>query len=477
MTEPEHLYPALGQRRLVAIATCLLMGFELANLATGDPTLKLIAGLSYLAFFVVAASKFGMREFLVTGVGVLLTLAILTTKDDGVSATVDALGQAAFLAAFIQLMALLREAAITSPAIRACGAWLTRQPPGRRYIAMHNGGHFLGVLLNFGAMSLLAPLIQQGIDASGAPDDIKRIRERRLLSAILRGFSWIVLWSPTTVTQALLAGMFAQVDVVKMMIGGFVIAMVMGLVGWAEDTLRWKRTAAQLRANRQGQEEVLPLPGKSALHLLIIFCVLAGTAALIREVLDVRTVYALMMTTPIGLVGWAYVQARSKAPGVESVGAKLFHVFDEALPNGARESATLGASAFLGVALAVIVPEAAIQPLVDLATVDPALFLVALPIIVIISCQFAVTPIVMVVFLGTAISHLEVLPVDAAWTAVALSTGWALSMTGSPFSAVALLLGRITGSTPQQITWQWNGPYTLIVIGVLAVLLTILSRF
>ncbi|MCR9257081.1 MAG: hypothetical protein NXI16_13425 [Alphaproteobacteria bacterium] len=476
MPETPPLYPSPGQRFLVGAALCLLMGAELLYLMTDAAALKVIAGLSFVAFAAIGASRFGLRELALFSVATGMSVAMVALNPDGLADVVQALSQAAFLGAFILLMALLREAAATSPAVRLIGAWLTKQPPGRRYLAMHNGGHGLGVLLNFGAISLLSPLIQQGIASSDAPDEVKQIRERRLLSALLRGFSWIVLWSPTAVTQALLAGMFSTADPAKIVLGGLAISGVMMLVGWAEDTLRWKRTAAQLRANRQGSEPLMPLPKRAALDLLTVIAVLAATVFAIRAALDIRTVYALMITAPLGLVGWSYIQARAKVAEVGSVGAKLKGVFEDTLPNGAREAATLGASAFLGVAMAALLPEEVITPLVTLGEIDPGLFLAALPTIVLISCQFGVTPIVMVVFLGTAISHLDSPPVDFAWIAVALSTGWAMSMTASPFSAVALLLGRITGHSAQRLTWGWNGAYSLIALAVLWILLWGLSR-
>ena len=70
-----------------------------------------------------------------------------------------ALDQGAFFAAFILLMTLLREVAVTSPAVLDLGHFLTSQQPGRRFVATYVGGHLSGVLLNFGAISLLAPLV------------------------------------------------------------------------------------------------------------------------------------------------------------------------------------------------------------------------------------------------------------------------------------------------------------------------------
>ncbi|MCZ6455518.1 MAG: hypothetical protein O6909_14870, partial [Alphaproteobacteria bacterium] len=50
-----------------------------------------------------------------------------------------ALNQASFLAAFMILLALLRDGAVTSDAVLGVGRYLTRQPPGRRYAAITVG--------------------------------------------------------------------------------------------------------------------------------------------------------------------------------------------------------------------------------------------------------------------------------------------------------------------------------------------------
>src|SRR3546814_9012071 len=104
----------------------------------------------------------------------------------------------AFLAAFMVLLALLRDGAATSDAVLRLGRYLTRQPPGRRYLAIQGGGHLLGIVLNFGALSLLGPLIHRGLRAGAAAGErhLLAIREQRQMSAPARGFSWCGVWSP-----------------------------------------------------------------------------------------------------------------------------------------------------------------------------------------------------------------------------------------------------------------------------------------
>src|SRR3546814_3300916 len=43
-------------------------------------------------------------------------------------------------------------------------------------------------------------------------DEIGLVRERRQLSALLRGFAWFLVWAPTAVTQAILPTLIPGVD-------------------------------------------------------------------------------------------------------------------------------------------------------------------------------------------------------------------------------------------------------------------------
>src|SRR3546814_8172124 len=82
---------------------------------------------------------------------------------------------------------------------------VTQQPPQWRFLAVFLGSHFFSVLINLGSLSLLAPIIQRGVRGDKLKreelDEIALVRERRQLSALLRGFAWFLVWAPTAVTQ------------------------------------------------------------------------------------------------------------------------------------------------------------------------------------------------------------------------------------------------------------------------------------
>src|SRR3546814_18165598 len=86
------------------------------------------------------------------------------------------LDRSAFLAAFILLMALLREGGITSPAVLTCGTYVAQQPPQWRFLAVFLGSHFFSVPINLGSLSLLAPIIQRSDARRGGKECVRKCR-------------------------------------------------------------------------------------------------------------------------------------------------------------------------------------------------------------------------------------------------------------------------------------------------------------
>ena len=259
-TVPHSL--AVRSKRRVAAAILLLamLSSEMLGLITGAGVAAYAAWAAMLFYWVAAADLYTARERIILAICAAASAALAYHgRWDALGRSLD---QAAFLASFMSMMGLLREAAARSPAVLTCGVYLTMQPPQRRYFATHLGGHGMGVLVNFGAISLLAPLIQRGVTASGAPPDIALIRERRQLTALIRGFSWMVVWSPTSVTQALLATAIAGVQLHGLVLYGLLTSLLMLGVGWSEDRLHWRGLARRVRTDGWKASRPPPLPGQ-----------------------------------------------------------------------------------------------------------------------------------------------------------------------------------------------------------------------
>ncbi|MCB1970832.1 MAG: hypothetical protein KDG54_10545 [Geminicoccaceae bacterium] len=462
--------PNLPRWSWLSVAIAALLAFELAHIFIGHATLRYLAWTSGLAFVVFAMPRTGLRERALVGICAAMAVWLVLRHQGEVLAR--AVDQAVFLASFIQILGLLREAAITSQAIRACGLHLTRQPPQRRYLAIHAGSHLFGMILNFGAISLLAPLIQEGVKASDGDERVRAIRERRQLSAMIRGFSWIVVWAPSSVTQALLISLFPGADHVRAVTLGVVTAAVMMVLGWLEDRFRYRRTAPRPPV------AVSALAPRTLHHLAGIVAMLLALVFIIRLSSNVGIVPSLMLAAPIALSIWVFVQngALGPARGLLAVGQRWRHVVLVGLPAGVREGVMLGASGFIGVVAGALTPADEIAALLGRNQIDPALFLMALPILIILAGQIALSPVMMVVFLGSVISAFPTPPADHALVAFALASGWGLTMTAAPNATGSLMLSRITGIPSTVLTWRWNGPFTLLALGWLAIVFVVLTR-
>jgi len=460
---------------LTAAAMIGLAALELAYLIGHVELAGLLGRGAALLVAVVVAPRFGVREWVLLGVALALT-AGLAGGDGGWSAARHALDQGAFFAAFILLMTLLREAATTSPAVQGLGHFLTNQQPGRRFVATYLGGHLSGVLLNFGAISLLAPLIQRGVRAepvvTKADERRAAIREQRQLSALIRGFAFVITWAPTTLTQAIILGSLPGLNVARVMVLGLAVSGAMLVVGWAEDRLRWGRP----RRRALGMP-VVRFPGVAARDLgLVALCLVAGTYGA-RAVLEVTTAQALMLMAPLMLTGWVFTQnaGDGAGPGLRALRRRLGEIVSGPLPRMTRDAYLLGVAGFIGAAAARLAPVEAIATRLALESIPPWLFLIALPVLIMAAGNIAVSPIIVVVFLAAVISALPVLPADPDLIAVALGAGWALSMTASPNATGPILLSGITGLPATTLTWRWNGVYSLAALSVLAVGLYLLA--
>lgn len=90
------------------------------------------------------------------------------------------------------------------------------------------------------------------------------------------------------------------------------------------------------------------------------------------------------------------------------------------------------------------------------------LFLAVLPVIISLGGQVALSPILIVVFIGELLQGLEALPTGPEQIYLALSFGWALAMTSSPNATATLIVSGACNIPATRLTWQWNLRYGLL---------------
>jgi len=226
---------------ILSIILIALSVFVLGTRTIGGPVFAWGAGLGFVLLCLVGLRSSTIREALLLTASLVLTLVYVLQGGSG-ETFATALDLAAFFAAFILLLTALKIAAERSRSVLSVGRYLIQQPAPGRYVATATGGHFLGVFLNFGAISLMAPLIQNAAkDADGIVDTQL---ERRQISALLRGFAWILLWAPTTLTQAVLLTLFTEMSYGALIAMGVATAALMMGVGFLFDRAEWRGTTS-----------------------------------------------------------------------------------------------------------------------------------------------------------------------------------------------------------------------------------------
>lgn len=469
---------ALSERitALALVAMCLA---ELFDIYTGVHWAGRLSAGFLLVFAVVGQPHFGLRERFLLAMAMLAGLALFRFGEDPWPVLDRALGSAAFLASFMILLSLLKDAAMTSQSVQTVGTYLTKQPPGRRYVAIHSGGHVMGVLLNFGTLSLLGPLIQRGVRATSSEGDaVAAIRERRQIVALDRGFSWIIAWTPTSVSQAVLPAVVPGIDPLKIIGYGLAVAAVVSVVAWAEDRIRWRNARARLNAqgiNPVRHAPVFPTRAFAKFGAACLF--LAGLGLLVFDVSGKGLVQGLMISAPVTTFVWIAVQHHLTSPAEGRLGARYHAIVFRSVPDVSPEALTLSAAGFCGIVAAALVPAETLAAALDLARVEPFFVYAGIAAVIPILSNFGLPPMFAVTFLGGALVATPGLDYDPTLLGSSLALGWALNLTASPFGASSLILTRSTGIPGTTLSWRWNGLFSLLAYGVCVAMLFVFSRF
>ncbi|MEO1457165.1 MAG: hypothetical protein AAFV49_06300, partial [Pseudomonadota bacterium] len=350
---------ARGADRAVSAAMATVMASEVLWLATRWPLFEFTVDAGLIAVVALSAPRFGLREVYLLTLCAALAGAVLATHDAPWAVLAGALDQAAFLMAFILLIGLVQQAASSSGAIRDCGLFLTRQPSGRRYLALFLGTHLMAQIFNLGAISLLTPLVKSG-SAANAEDALQPIRERRQLNALLRGFAWCVIWSPTAVAPLVVMTLLPAADRALWIGAGVAIAMVVMLVGWAED--RWAWRSVRRRLAQGAPSAAPPFPARAFGDFGLVCLALLGLTLGAMALAEGTVVFGLMAASPLVLLGWLLgqngVAAGRASAALRATGVRLSEIYRGYLPRSAPLGVTLACSGFVGRAAAALIPAA-----------------------------------------------------------------------------------------------------------------------
>lgn len=418
---------------------------------------------SMLCVIAFSIREIGLREIYLLLVSVVLAVLIFLRLDTATVALQSGLRQGAFLMAFILLLTFLYETALKSPSITVCGQFMTRQPPGKRFVSLFFGSSVMSVLFNLGVISLLTPLIQSGVRSSNPTDPLNDIRERRQLVAVQRGVAWGILWSPTALAPLTLLDLMPEIDRIRWISLGFSMAFVVMCIGWLEDRLRF-------RSLKRRPQEIAKPPLRAIGFFIAAFCWLLLLAVLISELFDESIVYGVMLSCPIMMIGWLLAQQSGLFENAaNNVAQSLREIIFDKLPQTLPVSITLACAGFIGRAVAALVPAEQFADLVGMNSMPQFVFLSLIPLVILIASWLALSPIVTAVFLGSVFGSLAALPIDPTLLALSISCGWALAITGSPIVTLVLLMARMSGYSGRTLAFSWNTGFTISCYGFIVV--------
>ncbi|SFU88033.1 hypothetical protein [Halomonas korlensis] len=375
----------------------------------------------------------------------------------------EAAGRFAFFATFVVALGMLRLPAYRSRLVRRCGQSMLLQPPGRRYPILSLGSALFGIILNIGVLNLFAAMIEKSNTLGAAQGRVwvQRARRRRMMLALLRGFSLAPLISPMGIGVAVVLSSMPEVAWRELAPYALGAAVLIFLIGWLADQLAGPHPLA---VDSRRAPSLLPL-GRFALLLAgivtLVFC--------LAWWLKVRLPIAALLGAPLGAFVWlAWQRRRLGGLGLVAAGRSLHRQLPWLLAPTRNEIVVLGAAGYLGHLCVGLVDTATLVTALTVLDTLGAWNAVLAMLLVMVLAQIGINPIVTVTLLAGILPTLAIEGLAPPLIGASLMVGWALALMSSPMTASMLILSRFTGVPSTRIGYRWNGAFLCMSIPLLA---------
>ena len=400
----------------------------------------------------------------------LLVFAALTTLlafwriDNAWPVLLEAVGRFTFFATFVTALSLLRLPAFRSRLVRRCGQVMMHQPPARRYPILSLGSGLFGVILNIGVLNLFAGMIEKSntLDAAQGREWVQHTRRRRMLMALLRGFSLAPLVSPLGIGVAVILASMPSVTWHELAPYAYGAAVVIFLSGWMVDQLTGPHPPP--RQAPPPSPSLAPLGHFGVLLLSIVLLVF-----MLAYLLAVRLPIATLVGAP--LASWLWLAWQRRRLGGLGLGPAMA-TFRRQLPwllgPLGSEVVVLGSAGYVGhLWVALIDPQVLVGYLTWLVPLGAWNAVMAM-LVVLVTAQVGLNPIVSVTLLAGLLPALEIPGLTPPLIGVSLMVGWSLALMSSPLTASMLILSRFSGVSSWRIGYRWNGTFMLSVVPLMA---------
>ncbi len=462
-TDDVIVTPKAAQPGRLAIPGAILLatGFVayLVSVLLGRPSAAVISAALILVFIAMNLGRASVivRSFAV--VAVLIATYGLLSQSLRPMDLVVAGGRVSFLTSILIALIFLRLVAARDPAFQAAGAFLANQPPSRRYVSLGIGGNLFGVLLNLGGLGLLIEMTlagQRRLEAqSHVSDEVHAIRERRIVTAIVRGFATIAFWSPFGIALNTLLLIFPDVHWRDAAPWGLGFAGLFLIVGGTMDVVE-----RRLFPVLPKPIAVAPAPG-DGLGLLAVLAHLVGLALLViggDYLLPLTFQEVLVTVVPVYAIVWSAVRAGGRGP------VQLIRDFTTNAPRYVNEIGVFALAGLIGALLVAVVPQHALDPILQgiVAWGGPVALVLALAWVTLLAAMLGLHPIISVVILAEFMVRTPLISQQAAL--LSLLTGWTLTVCLAPLATTATYVGAILNRSPVTVSLRWNGMFGAIML-------------
>lgn len=457
--------------------TTLLMPFVMITVIlsewSGFRTPYIISAILILAYLSMSLNNLTLSRKMFLVVGVLLTFISIFLLPNWFSVSIEALTKSTFVATFFLSLCALRKAAASSPAMEKCGRYLAEQKASIRYGTLTFGGHMFGVILSFGAISLLGSLAEKGANAI-TNEESRDLNRKAMLLAVQRGFVAMTCWSPLTFSIAITTSVIPNTSWKGAAISCITSALILIMLGWVLDYISSKKLKDKMAMPE--------FTSKGTWHALIplafIFITLLGIIFLLMGYTNLKAVPVVMLVVPIYSILWiAYQNTGNTKMMIYNTMHRVDEFVNEDIYNYKQELIVLIMAAFIGIMGSSIINNVAGESMSFLNSIPAPIILVSIIWIMPICGQIGMNPILAVYMIGPLIPSADVMGISPNSIIVALTAGWAICGISSPFTASTLLIAKLGRVTPHYAGLNWNGLFTIIGGLLLSVWIIIANEF
>ncbi|MDC0662980.1 hypothetical protein [Marinobacter sp. SS21] len=457
-------------RRLASLCLVLACACAIGRQFGAADWLSMVSGSALVAFVALQWSAIARTYQFFALLALMLAAVLWSSGAITPAQLMAAVDRAAFFTFFLTALAVLKEAAQSSPLVRQCGTAMVQQPPGRRYLLMTLGAHLFSIMLNVGALNVLGTMVQRAIRPGQDAESrrIAAIRSRRMLTATLRGFAGLPMWSPTSVTMLLVLSGIPELSWEAYAPYGLVWCALFILWGAVLD--RWSYPPPQTPATGNGGD-LFPL-----LPLALLVALIPAIALALASVTRLDLFPALLICAPVIGLGWIACQYRRAGPRRTSalVQRRIVRSFPRTFTDQRNEVVLFASSGFIGVVLIPLIDPHWASAWLQSAGIGDAALMSLVSLTMLLGSFMGINAIITATLMLGVLQQLPHVQVSAVVQASVIAITWAAFAGASPFTASLRFISRFAAVKPLTFGIVWNGLFNGTVLLALHISLFIL---